>query len=145
MFYHGCCIHYTALHISIFRRKKTSLEVNLCWKWKDVGVLIHACTDKNHRKRWRKRQIFLPNFLKWEYFCQNWRIIIRQFWEKYSHFGENSLSFSQHFLMIFVSVCYLHVHSLFCCLLAHAYKQCLHFDWLFYCHLVFIDIIADYD
>jgi len=47
-----------------------------------------------------------PTFSKWEYFCQNWRII-RQFWQKYSHLektGEHFPSFSQHFLMIFVSV-----------------------------------------
>jgi len=96
--------------------EKTSLDVNLCWKWKDVGVLIHALT-KIIGKVEEKDRKFPPIFSKWEYFCQNWRII-------------------------FVSVCYLHVHSLFYCLLAHAYKQCLHFDWLFYCHLVFINIIS---
>jgi len=45
------------------------------------------------------------SFSKWEYFCQNGRII-RLFWQKYSHFekiGENILSFSPNFPMIFVS------------------------------------------
>jgi len=43
-----------------------------------------SCTDKNREKI----------------------MIIRQFWQKYSHFekiGENLLSFSSNFLMIFVS------------------------------------------
>jgi len=44
-------------------------------------------------------------FSRWECFCQNWRII-RQFWQRYSHFekvGEGFLSFSYLFLMILVS------------------------------------------
>jgi len=37
------------------------------------------------RKSWEKDRGFSPVFSRWECFCQNWRII-RQFWQKYSHF-----------------------------------------------------------
>jgi len=59
------------------------------------------------RKSWEKDRKFSPIFSKWECFCQNWRII-RQFWQKGSHFervGEGFLSFSSNFPMIFVSEC----------------------------------------
>jgi len=59
-------------------------------------VLPVVFTDKNHEKI---RENFLSLSLKkwkWEYFWRNWQII-RQFWQKYSHFGK----IVSLFLMIF--------------------------------------------
>jgi len=67
-----------------------------------IVFIHHTCyvrgewyyTVKNCEKIMRKRQKIVPK-------------IIRQFWQKYSHFEkilENFLSFSSKFLMIFVSV-----------------------------------------
>jgi len=74
---------------------------------KTVKILcLNPTLTKIVRKSWEKDRKPSPTLPKWEYFCQNWWII-RQFWQKYSHpekTGENFLSLSSNFPMIFVSV-----------------------------------------
>jgi len=70
-----------------------------------ISMLVSTLTEIIGKFGEKYRRLS-PVFSRWECFCQNWRII-RQFWQKYSHFekiGEGFLSFSSNFLMIFVSV-----------------------------------------
>jgi len=77
-------------------------------------LVMRPALTKIVRKSWEKHRTFPPIFSKWEYCCQNWRII-HQFWHKYSHFekiGEHILPFSPNFPMIFVSAGGSHIHRI---------------------------------
>jgi len=68
-------------------------------------------TNRNREKIWRKRQKNFPIFSKWEYFCQNGRII-RPFWQQYLRKFGKSPSYSPNLPTIFPSVRTIHCFQL---------------------------------